>query len=65
MMNVNYRWLNPDGVVTSRTIKQIAAPRLDERVYFIAHGFEQHHGLVKSVSWTVTETESTALVVLT
>ena len=64
MMNVNYRWLNPDGVVTSRTIRQIAVPRLDERVHFIAQGLE-HHGLVKSVSWKVTENESQALVVLT
>jgi len=64
MINVEYRWLNSDGVVTARTIKQITVPRIDENVHFKASGRE-HTGIVKSVSWRVTATTSEARVVLT
>ncbi len=64
MINVEYRWINPEGTITARTIKQITVPRIGENVHFKAGGRE-HTGIVKSVTWQVTATSSEACVVLT
>ncbi len=49
MIEVEFRWLNAEGVVTSRTLKKNFVPRVGEHESFNAKG-RKKEGIVHSVT---------------
>lgn len=60
---INYRWLDEDGMVINCPLASSIIPRVGENVEFLACGHEKE-GIVASVTTTVKENFEKVLVVL-
>lgn len=62
MIDIKYKWFE-GSTETARTIQSNAVPRAGEFIRFNAKG-RSHSGIVKSVSWDVTENKTLSIVEL-
>jgi len=63
MIEVQFRWLNDDGTITSRTLKKNFVPRVGEHESFDAKG-RKKEGIVHSVTSIDTDNGERVVVVL-